>query len=212
MQADGGGVRRKDERIIHSVFFPMRKDSTQVLDHDMWLLSEEYHYYDYIASDVPLAKIPWNKGEMVFESDIDLEFEKLLSKRVHDNSGKRPDIALFSKEGSAVIVEFKAPGVPTDEHIGDLAEYAYLLAAKSGGKLRKFYGYLIGDTVNPLRLTGWTPLSEGRGWFHSNPLVDPYTRRPLGETYFEILHFSDVIERARKRIRIYQNKISLNLD
>jgi len=50
MQAIAEGVRRKDERIIHSVFFPMRKDSTEVIDHDMWLLSEEYHYYDYIAS------------------------------------------------------------------------------------------------------------------------------------------------------------------
>jgi hypothetical protein len=211
MQAIAKGVRRKDERIIHSVFFPMRKDSTEVIDHDMWLLSEEYHYYDYIASDVPLANIAWNNGDKVFASDIDVEFQKLLSKRVEDNEGKRPDIALFNKEGSAVIVEFKAPGVSTDEHIGDLNEYAYLLAAKSGGKLRKFYGYLIGDTVNPLRLSGWTPFSEGKGWFLSNPLVDPLTRQPLGETYFEILHFNDVIERAKKRISIYQKKIKLDL-
>jgi hypothetical protein len=211
MQAIAEGVRRKDERIIHSVFFPMRKDSTEVIDHDMWLLSEEYHYYDYIASDVPLANIAWNNGDKVFESDIDVELQKLLSKRVEDNEAKRPDIALFNKEGSAVIVEFKAPGVPADEHIGDLIEYAHLLAAKSGGKLRKFYGYLIGDTVNPLRLNGWTPFSEGKGWFQSNPLVDPFTRQPLGETYFEILHFNDVIERAKKRISIYQNKIKLAL-
>ncbi len=211
MQAVAEGVRRKDERIIHSVFFPMRKDSTDVIDHDMWLLSEEYHYYDYIASDVPLANIAWNNGDKVFESDIDVEFQKLLSKRLDDNEAKRPDIALFNKEGSAVIVEFKAPGVPTDEHIGDLSEYAHLLAAKSGGKLRKFYGYLIGDTVNPLRLNGWTPFSEGQGWFQSNPLVDPLTRQPLGETYFEILHFDDVIQRAKKRISIYQNKIKLDL-
>lgn len=211
MQAVGEGIRRKDERIIHSIFFPMRRDSTEVIDHDMWLLSEEYHYYDYIASDIPLANIAWDNGDKVFDSDIDVEFQKLLSKRLEDNTGKRPDIALFNKEGSAVIVEFKAPGVPADEHIGDLIEYAHLLAAKSGGKLRKFYGYLIGDTVNPLRLNGWTPFSEGKGWFQSNPLVDPYNRQPLGETYFEILHFNDVIERAKKRINIYQNKINLDL-
>lgn len=205
------GERRKDERIIHSIFFPMRKDSTEAMDHDMWLLSEEYHYYDYIASDVPLANIDWKSGDKVFENDIDVEFQKLLSKRVDDNKAKRPDIALFNKEGSAVIIEFKAPGVSVDEHIGDLSEYAYLLAAKSNGKIRKLYGYLIGDRVNPLRLNGWTPFSAGKGWFHSNPLVDPFTRQPLGETYFEILHFDDVIERAKKRIRIYQNKINLDL-
>jgi hypothetical protein len=207
-----GGSRRKDERIIHSIFFPMRKDSTEIADHDIWLLSEEYHYYDYIASDMPLANIAWADGNKVFESGIDQEFQQLLAKRADENGGKRPDIALFSKEGSAIIVEFKAPGVSTDEHIGDLSEYAHLLAAKSGGKLKKFYGYLIGDTVNTLRLSGtWTPFPVGKGWFQSSALLDPETRQPLGETYFEILHFSDVIERAKKRIAVYQNKLKLNL-
>ena len=213
MQAVTDNTRRKDERIIHSIFFPMRKDSTEVADHDIWLLSEEYHYYDYIASDVPLADIAWNDGDKVFESDIDKHFQELLAKRANDNGGKRPDIALFNKEGSAIIVEFKAPGVSMDEHIGDLSEYAHLLAAKSGGKLKKFYGYLIGDTVNTLRLSGtWTPFPMGNGWFQSGALLDPRTRQPLGETYFEILHFSDVIERAKKRIGVYQNKLKLNLD
>lgn len=206
-------IRRKDERIIHSIFFPMRKDSAEFADHDIWLLSEEYHYYDYIASDIPLANIAWNDGEKVFESDIDQSFSKLLEKRADSNGGKRPDIALFSKEGSAIIVEFKAPGVPLDVHIGDLSEYAHLLAAKSGGKLKKFYGYLIGDTVNTLRLSGtWTPFPTGNGWFQSSQLLDPGTRQPLGETYFEILHYGDVIERAKKRIGVYQNKLKFNLD
>lgn len=213
MQAVAKGARRKDEQIIHNIFFPMRKDSQDVSDHDIWLLSEEYHYYDYIASDMPLASIKWNDGDAVFESDIDQKFQELLARRTDENSGKRPDIALFSKEGSAIIVEFKAPGVSTDEHIGDLTEYAHLLAAKSGGKLRKFYGYLIGDTVNNLRLGGtWTPFPTGKGWFQSSPLMDPATRQPLGETYFEILHFSDVIDRAKKRIGVYQQKLNLNFD
>lgn len=213
MQAVAEGVRRKDEQIIHNIFFPMRKDSQDVSDHDIWLLSEEYHYYDYIASDMPLANIKWNDGETVFESDIDQKFRELLARRVGDNSGKRPDIALFSKEGSAIIVEFKAPGISTDEHIGDLTEYAHLLAAKSGGKLKKFYGYLIGDTVNNLRLGGtWTPFPTGKGWFQSSPLMDPDTRQLLGEAYFEILHFSDVIDRARKRIGVYQQKLNLSFN
>ncbi len=210
--ATGEGNRSKNERIIHSIFFPMRKDSTDFSDHDIWLLSEEYQYYDYIASDMPLASIAWNGYETLFNSDIDVEFQKLLAKRSNENGGKRPDIALFSKEGSAVIVEFKAPGVSMDEHIGDLSEYAHLLAAKSGGKIKKFYGYLIGDTINPLRLTGtWTPFPLGKGWFQSSTLLDPGTRQSLGETYFEVLHFSDVIERARKRIGVYQNKLKINL-
>ena len=167
------GKRRRDERIIHSIFFPMRRDSTQVSDHDVWLLNEEYQYYDYIASDVPLSSITWDDGKKLFDADIDDEFRKLLEKRADDNGGKRPDIAIFSKEGSAIIVEFKAPGVPMDEHVGDLSEYSYLLAAKSAGKLNRFYGYLIGDTVNALRLNGWTAFPIGNGLFNIRPVGRP---------------------------------------
>ncbi|MBF0332624.1 MAG: hypothetical protein HQL40_03130 [Alphaproteobacteria bacterium] len=212
MQDVAKGSRRKDERIIHSIFFPMRKDSTDCADHDIWLLSEEYHYYDYIASDMPLANISWDGDQKVFESDIDQRFQELLARRAGDNGSKRPDIALFNKEGSAIIVEFKAPSVQMDDHIGDLTEYAHLLAAKSRGKLRKFYCYLIGDTVNALRLgPSWTQFPVGKGWFQSGELRDPETRQQLGETYFEILHFSDVVERAKRRIGIYQKKLNLNL-
>lgn len=212
MQSLADGVRRKDERIIHSIFFPMRRDSTDVTDHDIWLLSEDYQYYDYIASDVPLASIVWEGDETVFEDDIDREFAKLLVERSNDHAAKRPDIALFSKEGSAIIVEFKAPGVSMDDHTGDLREYAHLLAAKSGGKLNRFYCYLIGDTLNPLRLgETWTQFPTGTGWFSSGELRDPVARRQLGETYSEILFYDDVVARAKKRIRVYQDKLQLSL-
>lgn len=205
------GARRQDEKIIHSIFFPVKRDSVSAADHDIWLLSEEYHYFDYVASELPLSQIKWDDHEKTFEPDIDDEFRKLLEKRAQDNGGKRPDIALFNKEGAVIIIEFKAPGVPMDEHIGDLSEYSHLLAAKSRGKLRKFYGYLIGDTVNPLRLTGWTQFPTGNGLFRTDALQDPRTRQPLGETYYEILHYSDVIDRAKKRIAVYQNKLRLKL-
>jgi hypothetical protein len=161
---------------------------------------------------MPLANIAWSDDQKVFESDIDQKFQELLARRADDNGSKRPDIALFNKEGSAIIVEFKVPGVKMDEHIGDLTEYAHLLAAKSRGKLKKFYCYLIGDTVNPLRLGGgWTQFHDGKGWFQSSELRDPETRQQLGEAYSEILYFSDVVERAKKRIGVYQKKLNLSL-
>lgn len=212
MQDVPKGVRRKDEAIIHSIFFPMRKDNTQFADHDIWLLSEEYHYYDYIASDVPLANIAWSDGEKVFDPDIDESLRALLANRAEENGSMRPDIALFGKEGSAIIVEFKAPGVSMDDHIGDLAEYAHLLAAKSGGKLKRFYCYLIGDTLNALRMgPGWTQFPTGDGFFQSGELRDPASRERLGETYSEILYYSDVVDRAQKRIGVYQDKLKLSL-
>lgn len=209
-QAEGGG-RRQDERIIHSIFFPMRRDSTEVSDHDIWVLSEEYQYYDYIASDKPLSQIKWSDKELLFEDGIDDEFKRILRGRVDANSSLRPDIAIFNKEGSAIIVEFKAPGVSMDEHIGDLSEYAHLLAAKSKGRLKKLYGYLIGDTVNRLRMTGYNRFPTGKGYFRSSPLQDPENDRRLGELYEEMLFFEDVVDRARKRISVYKERLNIDV-
>ncbi|MGY4197260.1 hypothetical protein [Bradyrhizobium sp. USDA 4520] len=202
--------RRKDERIIHSIFFPMRKDSHEVSDHDIWLLSEEYQYYDYIASDKPLSQIQWHDDGKLFEDGIDAEFEDILRRRTDVNGAMRPDIAIFSKEGAAIIVEFKAPGVSMDDHIGDLSEYAHLLAAKSNGRLKKFYGYLIGDTINRLRMTGWTRFAAGKGYFRSSPLQDPENNHVLGELYAETLFFEDIVDRARKRIGVYKDRLQFD--
>ncbi len=211
VQAVAEGVRRQDERIIHSIFFPMKRDSLETSDHDIWLLSEEYQYYDYIASDKPLAQIEWADGEKLFEPGIDDELAATLRRRAEENGAMRPDIAIFDKEGSAIIIEFKAPGVSLDDHIGDLSEYAHLLAARSNGRLKKFYGYLIGDTVAPLRMAGWTRFAAGQGYFRSTPLQDPETGRNLGELYAETLFFDDIVKRATKRIGVYRDKLQIDL-
>ena len=203
------GKRRKNEALIHSIFFPMRKDSEDVSDHDVWLLSEEYHYYDYIASDMPLNQIKWDNGQSLFEADVDDAVGELLNRIGEENGGCRPDIALFHEEGSVVIVEFKAPGVSLDEHDNDLMEYATLLAAKSNGRLKKFYGYLIGDTINPIRLRGYNRLPGENGFFSTDDVKEPKSQATLGQLYSELLFYGDVVDRARKRIGVYRDRLKL---
>lgn len=203
------GQRRNNEALIHSIFFPMRKDSDEVTDHDVWLLSEEYHYYDYIASDTPLSQIRWKEGEDLFEPDIDEAVSSLLERIADDNSGCRPDLALFHEEGSAVIVEFKAPGVSMDEHDNDLVEYATLLAAKSKGRLKRFYGYLIGDTINPVRVATYNKLPGEEGFFRTVDIREPTTQVALGQLHSELIFYSDVVKRARSRIGVYRDRLKL---
>ena len=201
--------RRQDEKVIHNIFFPMGKDNIDFTDHDIWLLNEEYHYYDYIGSDKPLSKIPWDKG-MLFDSDIDEEMQKLLKNNYDNNCDKRPDIAIFDKEGSAIIIEFKSPGINLDEHTGDLMEYATLLAAKSNGKLKKFYGYLLGTSVNPNRIRGYYRFPNGKGWFGTEEIREHSTNTRLGELYSEILFYDDIVDRARKRLDVYKNRLKID--
>lgn len=202
--------RRQDEKIIHNVFFPTGKDNSKKIDHDIWILNEEYHYFQHIASDVALASIPWDSQQNLFESDTDESLETLFKKNNKDHQKKRPDIAIFNQEGSAIIIEFKAPGVELQEHIPDLIQYSRLLAAKSNGKIKKFYGYLIGTDIDDTRIIGnYTRFPSGLGYFATDRIVDQNTGRQYGELYSEILFYSEFIRRAENRLKVYKEKLNI---
>lgn len=207
---DDTSARRDDEKIIHNIFFPTGKDNRDLTDHDIWILNEEYHYFDHIASDKPLASYPWGDDSKLFAPDIDVSLEALFQKNNSDHKLKRPDIAIFNEEGAAIIIEFKAPGVELQEHIPDLVQYARLLAAKSNGKINKFYGYLIGDKMDESRMpTAFTRFPSGLGYFNTDRIHDPATGRQYGELYSEILYYQQFIRRAESRLDIYKNKLNI---
>ncbi|MFM2344683.1 MAG: hypothetical protein RLZZ210_1294 [Pseudomonadota bacterium] len=202
--------KKQNEKIIHNVFFPTGKHSDNQVDHDIWILNEEYHYFKYISSDISLASIPWDKNENLFAEDIDESLKNLFEKNNKEHNKKRPDIAIFNQEGSAIIIEFKAPGVELQEHIPDLAQYSRLLAAKSNGKLKKFYGYLIGTTLNESRMIpGYNRFPSGLGYFNTGHLSDPQTGKSYGELYTEILFYEQFIEKAENRLKIYKDKLNI---
>lgn len=206
------GARNEHEKIIHNIFFPRGKDSRDSVDHDIWILNEEYHYFDHIASDKPLASIPWNDQAKLFSPDIDASLEELFKKNNTEHQMKRPDIAIFNQEGSAIIIEFKAPGVPLQEHIADLAQYARLLAAKSNSRIKKFYCYLIGDTIDESRMAlNYKRFPSGTGYFSTDPLRDPATEVHYGEMYSEILLYSQFISRAENRLSVFKKKLNVSL-
>ncbi|MBI5751681.1 MAG: VRR-NUC domain-containing protein [Hydrogenophilales bacterium] len=190
----------------------MGKDSNESVDHDIWLLNEEYHYFQHIASDKSLASIPWNDTGKLFDSDVDSSLEALFAKNNQEHSKKRPDIAIFNQEGSAIIIEFKAPGVELQDHINDLYQYARLLAAKSNGKIKKFYGYLIGDTLDETRMPGsFKKFPSSLGYFDTGGISDLVTNKQYGELYIEVLFYSQFVERAEGRLKVYKNKLNIDL-
>lgn len=208
---DDSSVRRETERIIHNVFFPTGKDSNDSVDHDIWILNEEYHYFEHISSDKSLASIPWDENEKLFHEDIDESLEALFAENNREHRLKRPDIAIFNEEGSAIIIELKAPNVELQEHIPDLVQYARLLAAKSGGRIRKFYGYLIGDTLEESRMPpSYTRFPSGSGYFNTDPIADPATGKQYGELYSEVLFYNQFIDRAEKRLRVFKEKLRMD--
>jgi hypothetical protein len=212
-QTEVPGKRNEHEKIIHNIFFPMGKDSTETADHDIWLLNEEYQYFEYVASDKPLKSIKWEGGSNLFEADVDESLAALFTANNKEHENKRPDIAIFTNEGAAIIIEFKAPDVGIQDHIADLAQYARLLAAKSNGRIKKFYAYLIGCKIDTSRMIpGFTRFPNGKGYFNSSKLVDDNTDRVYGELYSELLLYEHFIDRAALRLRVYKDKLKVQLD
>ncbi|WP_431288813.1 hypothetical protein [Roseateles chitinivorans] len=212
-QEKSPGERNENEKIIHNIFFPMGKDSTETAEHDIWLLNEEYQYFEYISSDKPLKLIKWDDTSTLFDADIDESLEQLFAFNNNAHGYKRPDIAVFTKEGAAIIIEFKAPDVAIQDHVADLAQYARLLAAKSNGRLKKFYGYLIGCKIDPSRMMPeFKRFPNGKGFFNTAQLVDYETDRRYGELYSEVLLYEHFIERAAMRLRVYKDKLKVQLD
>ncbi|WP_157976796.1 hypothetical protein [Parahaliea mediterranea] len=207
-----GGARRDDEKIIHNIFFPRGKDSDDSIDHDIWILNEEYHYFEHISSDKSLSSIPWREDKKLFEEDIDYDLESLFKKNNSDHRMRRPDIAIFNQEGAAIIIEFKSPGVDIQEHIPDLIQYARLLAAKSHGRISKFYGYLVGTCMDETRIPGaFTKFPSGQGYFSTERIVDPSTGKQYGELYSEILYYDQFVDRAEKRLDVYKKKLNISI-
>lgn len=205
--------RERNEDIIHNIFFPQRRDSSTAKEHDIWILSEEYQYFDYIASDMPLSSYRPDLFELGIDEALNETAKRILEKQFNENyeanKAKRPDIAIFDKEGTAIIIEFKAPGVDLAYHTGDLREYAQLLTAKSKGRLKRFYGYLIGTIVDKNRIE-YDPIPGTGGWSKTISLRDPDNDLSIGTLYAEVLRYDHIIKRARQRIGIYRNKLKID--
>ena len=206
------GRRNEHERIIHNIFFPTGKDSSDTADHDIWLLSEEYQYFEHIASDKPLSSLTWLDGHRLFDGDVDEALSSMFQENNKEHRAKRPDIALFNQEGAAIIIEFKAPDVPMQDHVNDLAQYARLLASKSHGKIRRFFGYLIGGKIDHSRVpTDWKAFPNDRGYFQTGSLVDRKSLAVYGELYSEMLFYNDFIDRAELRLSVFKEKLQVKL-
>jgi hypothetical protein len=88
-------------------------------------------------------------------------------------------------------------------------EYSQLIAAKSRGRLKQFYGYLIGDTLNKNRLRGYKRFPSGRGYFGTEAIEEHNTGKQLGELYSEILFYDDIVKRAEERLAVFRKRLSL---
>lgn len=102
IRSDDQGKHSREDT-IHSLLFPMRKDSNEVGTNasNLWILDEGLAFHDYLASDKTLKSTPITGSESTKEPDI-------LSMRLVD----RPVLAAEGESlplPSIVVVELKRP-------------------------------------------------------------------------------------------------------
>jgi hypothetical protein len=199
-----------DEALIHNLLFQQGSNNPE--ESDLWIINEDFIYFKG-SSEKQLSKLTIN-GERVFKEVFSEEEEKYLTSLGEDRKIKRPDVLLFPDEGKCIIIEFKAPHVNAANHLTQIDRYANLILNYTEEKfnLNTFYGYLIGESIEPRDVLGYVSSYEHS--YHFDYIYRPaekvvgFDDRKNGAIYTEVLKYSTLLERAKRRNKIFIEKLN----
>jgi len=200
------------EEILHNLIFQQGSADTE--DSDLWFISEEYIYYKGV-SNVDLASVKLD-GKKIFKDTFSVEEKRFLNSLGEKRLYKRPDVLLFPSECKCMIIEFKAPGENIIYHLSQINRYASLIAnyTRDEYKFSTFYGYFIGEAIEPKEIfnsgTGdWKQAEHFDFLFrpHQHIYDDNAVGSVIGSLYTEIIKYSTLLERAKKRNKIFIEKL-----
>ena len=158
-----------------------------------------------------LKNVEYN-GKKIFNEDI--ENEEVLQKCGITNKNcedKQPDLLLFPKLGSVVIIDFKKPNEKCFDYEKQVRDYAKLMYSKTNeefNNLKHFYCYIIGETYGvPDDHYKETPDLEG--YFAFQPIKDFNNKKPDLTIYEEITKFSRIQKLADLRNQPFIDKLGI---
>lgn len=211
IRSDDQGKYSKEET-IHSLIFPMRKDSNEVSGDtsNLWIIDERLAFHDYLASDKTLKRMPITGSESTTEPD-------LLATRVVDGP-------VLAAEGeslplpSIVVVEFKRPmrndAKEDKDPIQQCLEYVKRVReggvrTASGRQIPKSqeipaFCYVIAD-LTPTMITrceyaNLRPTHDSLAYFGFN---EP------NKAYIEVISFDGLVNAAAQRNRAFFDRLGL---
>lgn len=202
-------VRNKDEQLLHNLIFQQTTANSE--NSDLWLISEDFIYFDG-KSETLLKDIKIN-GETLFKETLTPEEEQFRTSLQENRFSKRPDILLFPVEGKCIIIEFKNPDVNVSEHLLQINNYATLIRnfSKPQFPFNTFYGFLIGEKINPQDVRAYD--ADFKEAYHFDYLFRPSKTiagmfgNPDANLYTEVIKYSTLLQRAKKRNEIFISKL-----
>ncbi len=209
---NGTQVDSIDEKLLHNLIFQQGSDNPE--NSDLWILNEDFIYFKG-SSEKQLSKLKIGE-EYLFKDTFSDEEERYLSSLGENRRIKRPDVLLFPDEGKCLIIEFKAPDVNASEHLTQIDFYANLIRnyTKDDFQITTFYGYLIGENIEPRDVLG--RVSRYEHSYHFDYLFRPsenvigFDGRTNGSIYTEVIKYTTLLDRASKRNKIFLDKLLLS--
>lgn len=193
--------RNEDEKLLHNILF--KQGSGTAEQSDLWILNEDFILFKGV-SETKLMDVTIN-GEKIFKDVLTTEEEAFVNANREKRLSKRPDVLLFPAEAKCIILEFKTPDTNVADHLAEINYYASLILnlTKAEFPFTTFYGYLIGETLEPL------DIKYNDSDFQDSAHFD-YAFRPAkrilgnfkdfqGSLYTEVLKYSTLLQRANKR-------------
>ncbi|UPT65375.1 MAG: ATP-binding protein [Sphingobacteriales bacterium JAD_PAG50586_3] len=201
--------RNKDEKLLHNLIF--QQTTTNSEESDLWLVNEDFIYFKGTSED--LLKDVQINGVNLLRENLTPEEDAFRTSLKENRYTNRPDILLFPDEGKCIIIEFKNPAVNVSDHLTQITNYASLIwnFAKPEFRFETFYGYLIGEKINPIDVR----FNDGdfREAYHFDYLFRPHKAVPgffiQGDAslYTEVIKYSTLLERAKRRNEIFIKKL-----
>lgn len=206
MQQQG---RNEDERILHTMLFTQRTNAAE--QSDLWILNEDFVLFQGV-SEAELRNVTIG-GQKIFKETLTEAEEKFVNANSEKRLNKRPDVLLFPAEEKCIILEFKTPGTNMADHIAEINYYASLILnlTKPEFPFKTFYGYLIGETLEPLDLqfndADFINAEHFNFSFRPSKRILGAFKDYHGSLYTEVIKYSTLLERASKRNEILISKL-----
>jgi hypothetical protein len=201
--------RNEDEKLLHNLLFTQRTGSPD--QSDLWILNEDFILFKGV-SETKLKDITID-GKKVFKENLTEDEERFIHANKEKRLTKRPDVLLFPAEEKCVILEFKTPGTNVADHLAEINYYASLILnlAKPEFPFKMFYGYLIGETLEPLDIkfndSDFINAAHFNYSFRPNKRIVGEFKNYDGSLYTEVLKYSTLLARASQRNEVLINKL-----
>lgn len=207
--------RREDdayplEKVLHKAIFPMGVTSNEIFfeQQNLWMIDERLCFHTLLTSDKKLKSVAGLENTSGREPDIFAWF--------YDHPVATAEAGNLAG-GGVVIIEFKRPGF--NSYDKDPAEQILLRIDEimqgnvdniDGRPINpnglRFAGYFIADLTSTLKKhvrMRYNPMPDGEGYFCTLPGVSGY---------IEIISYDRLVNDARKRNRMFFEKLGLHKD